>query len=203
MRYFLASLFFCFSLLAYGQHHADDVKAFQASLNKEYKDPEKSPLLPKALKRFKNHDFFPIDSSYRVQATLTTTENTPFFQMKTTTERLPSYRKFGLLQFNLQGKDFTVPVYQSKDLMRMKGYEDYLFLPFTDESNGKESYEGGRYLELRLPKEGSILEVDFNKAYNPYCAYNPKYSCPIVPEENHLPIAVRAGVRYIKKDVKK
>lgn len=188
-----------FFLFAQQDEAIADVKAFQEELNKEYKDPMKSPLGPKALKRFKKHDFFSIDLKYRVVAKLTLTDNTPFFQMRTTTDRLPQYRKFGMITFSLDGIAFQLPVYQSQDLMRVKEYEDYLFLPFTDLTNGKESYSGGRYLELRIPKEGNEVVVDFNKAYNPYCVYNSRFSCPIVPEENHLVLHVRAGVRYVEK----
>jgi len=173
-----------------------NITDFQKELNKEYKDPKKSPLEPKALKRFKKHDFFPVDLKYRVVAHLTVTENTPFFSMKTTTGRLPNYRKYGNIEFTLEGNDFQLPVYQSQDLMSTKTYEDYLFLPFTDLTNGAESYSGGRYLEVRIPKEGTEVIIDFNKSYNPYCVYSDRYSCPIVPAENNIATAIRAGVRY-------
>lgn len=174
-----------------------DVELFQQALNKEYKDPKKSPLEAKALRRFKKHDFFPVDVAYRVRAELEITENTPFFAMKTTTDRLPQYRKYGIIRFALKGIDYELPVYQSQDLMHRKEYEDYLFLPFTDLTNGKESYSGGRYVELRIPKDGNDVLVDFNKAYNPYCAYSARFSCPLVPQENNLPVEIRAGVRYV------
>lgn len=176
-----------------------DIAHFQQELNAEYKNPDKSPLDAKALKPFKQHDFFPVDLKYRVEAQLMVTENTPFFQMKTTGDRLPQYRKFGTILFTLDGVDYELPVYQSKDLMTRKEYEDYLFLPFTDRSNGKDSYVGGRYLEVRMPKEGNKVVLDFNKAYNPYCAYSDLYSCPLVPQENHLDAEIRAGVRFLKR----
>jgi uncharacterized protein (DUF1684 family) len=69
-----------------------------------------------------------------------------------------------------------------------------LFLPFSDLTCGKESYIGGRYIDLKIPTSDTIL-IDFNTAYNPYCAYNHKYSCPIVPLENDLPVAINAGVK--------
>lgn len=192
----IVSLFIGFATL--GQR-ATTAEEFQRDLNKEYKDPKKSPLEPKARKRFKGHNFFPIDARFRVEAELNLTESTPFFQMKTTTDRLPRYRKYGYLSFSIDGIDYQLPVYQSQDLMRMQGYEGYLFLPFTDLTNGSESYSGGRYLELRVPKEGNTVLVDFNMAYNPYCAYNHNYSCPVVPPENHIDTHVRAGVRFSKK----
>jgi uncharacterized protein (DUF1684 family) len=85
-------------------------------------------------------------------------------------------------------------VYQNIDLIKKSGYDDYLFLPFSDLTCGKESYIGGRYVDVRIQK-GTIWTIDFNKAYNPYCAYNYEYSCPIVPLENDLDIEILAGVK--------
>jgi uncharacterized protein (DUF1684 family) len=73
-----------------------------------------------------------------------------------------------------------------------------LFLPFLDNSNGGDSYGGGRYIDLRIPSDNE-LDIDFNTAYNPYCAYNEKYSCPIVPRVNYLDLEVRAGVKVFLK----
>lgn len=204
MKHTIILLLTTLPLLTHAQEDAHtaqkEIEHFQQELNTEYKDPDKSPLDAEAQKRFKEHDFFPVDLKYRVIAHLSITENTPFFQMKTTGDRLPQYRKFGSLHFTLDGIDYNLPVYQSKDLMTRKEYEDYLFLPFTDFSNGKESYVGGRYLEVRMPKEGNEVLLDFNKAYNPYCAYSDRYSCPLVPPENHLDTEIRAGVRFLKKN---
>lgn len=199
MRYLILLLFSFYCSFVFAQaDYLTDVKKFQEELNAEYKDPLKSPLDSKSRKKFKRHDFFPTDTSYRVMATLNITENTPFFKMPTTGDRLPQYRKYGDLVFILKGNRYSLPVYQSYDLMRMPAYKDYLFLPFTDLTNGITSYEGGRYIELRLPKKGDTLFLDFNKAYNPYCAYSLTYSCPIVPAENHLDVSIEAGVRFLK-----
>ena len=83
-------------------------------------------------------------------------------------------------------------MYQNVDLNKKTGYEDYLFLPFSDLTCGKESYIGGRYVDMKIQK-GKTWTIDFNKAYNPYCAYNYEYSCPIVPLENDLNIEILAG----------
>lgn len=203
MKSVIFSLLLISTLVSYAQEDLllaqKEIEHFQQTLNDEYKDPVKSPLEAKALKRFKKHDFFPVDLKYRVVARLTVTENTPFFQMKTTGDRLPQYRIFGSILFTLDGVEYQLPVYQSKDLLKTPTYEDYLFLPFTDLTNGKESYVAGRYLELRMPKEGNEVLVDFNKAYNPYCAYTDRYACPLVPSENHLDKEIRAGVRFLEK----
>ena len=81
--------------------------------------------------------------------------------------------------------------------MKKKGFENYLFIPFTDNSNGKTTYRGGRYLDATIPeKPTGYITLDFNKAYNPYCAYNKKYVCPIPPKNNYLDTDILAGVKY-------
>jgi hypothetical protein len=171
---------------------------FQKEINAEYKDASTSPLKDKDRKNFKGLEFFKFDTTYVVRARFERTpEETPF-QMKTTTERLPIYVKYGIVTFNLKRNAYRLNVYQNQDLMKKEGYEDYLFLPFLDDTNGEESYGGGRYIDLRIP-EGDEVVIDFNKAYNPYCAYNEKYSCPIVPRENYLDLKVEAGVKAFQK----
>lgn len=186
-------------LPTYVQAQADDaikdVLTFQKDLNKEYSDPDTSPLEKKALRHFKGVDFYPIDLQYRVHATLEKNDSSQFFGMKTTGTRLPNYRVYGIVTFALQGATFHLPVYQSQDLMKTEKYKDLLFFPFTDLTNGDETYGGGRYIDLYIPKDGNVLTIDFNEAYNPNCAYSHHYSCPLVPSENDMNIAVRAGVR--------
>ncbi len=171
---------------------------FQRQLNADYKDATKSPLKDKDRKEFTGLDFFKFDSTYAVTAQFKRTPEAEPFKMKTTTERLPVYLKYGELHFTLKGKAFRLNIYQNQELMREAGYEDYLFLPFLDETNSFESYGGGRYIDARIP-EGDTFVIDFNTAYNPYCAYNEKYSCPIVPRENYLKIRVEAGVKAFGK----
>ena len=124
--------------------------------------------------------------------------DTEWFNMKTTTDRLSKERVFGILTFELKGKSFELNVYQGQELMQKEGFENYLFLPFLDNTNGTFTYGGGRYIDLEIP-EGDIVEIDFNSAYNPYCAYNEKFSCPIVPGENYIDIDVEAGVKAFSK----
>ena len=172
-----------------------DVKKFQETINKEFADPKTSPLEGKELKKFKTLPFYDIDLKYRVVAKLHATSDTDFKPMKTTTARFANHRVYGTLEFTLEGKNIQIPVYQSKDLMNNPEYKDYLFFPFTDLTNNASTYGGGRYIDLRIP-QGNVIVLDFNKAYNPSCAYSPKYSCPIVPGENNIDVAITAGVKY-------
>lgn len=193
-RFYLSSLLLI-SFFSFAQDsNLISSKEFQDNLNKEYATAEESPLTKEDLAIFHGLDFFLIDEKYIVSARFVRAKNEKVFQMKTSTNRLPEYVKYGELHFKLQGKALQLNVYQNIDLIEKEGYEDYLFLPFSDETNGKESYIGGRYIDLRMQK-GKNWSIDFNKAYNPYCAYDYKYSCPIVPLENDLPIGINAGVK--------
>jgi uncharacterized protein (DUF1684 family) len=175
-----------------------DIISFQQDLDASFRDPEISPLPDRFRMRFDGLEFFEPDTSYRVWARLERTPDALPFQMQTSTDEQAAERVYGILSFTLKGSPYQLEVYQSPDLILEAGYEDYLFLPFSDRTNGKGTYEGGRYIDLRIPKGDSVL-LDFNKAYNPYCAYNPSYSCPLVPEVNRLDIEIPAGVKAFKK----
>ena len=197
MKYIITLFVLSFSLFTVAQTHQEEVTKFQEELNKEYKDPIKSPLTKKDFRKFKGHDFFPINDELRVMANFQRMENAIPFLMKTTTDRLPTYEVYGVATFEIDGKEYRLNIYQSHSLRNTVQYKNYLFLPFTDLTNGEGTYTGGRFIGLEIP-EADIIVIDFNKAYNPYCAYSPKYSCPIPPEENHLEIRVEAGVKYVK-----
>ncbi|WP_053975648.1 DUF1684 domain-containing protein [Mangrovimonas xylaniphaga] len=171
---------------------------FQKKLNAEFRDATMSPLTDEDRKGFKGLSFFDVDSSYVVSATLHRIPDSPWFLMKTTTDRESKERVYGVLKFELKGISYELKVYQGEELMTQEGFEDYLFLPFLDNTNGDESYGGGRYIDLKIP-EGDSLTIDFNKAYNPYCAYNARYSCPIVPRDNYLNAEIKAGVKAYEK----
>ncbi|PAM92915.1 hypothetical protein B4N84_20880 [Flavobacterium sp. IR1] len=167
---------------------------FQKTINSEYADEKTSPLMEEDLKTFKALDFYPINEKYFVNAKFEKAKNEKVFEMKTTGTRTPKYIKYGTLYFTINGVALQLNVYRNIDLSKSEEYKDHLFLPFSDLTSGKESYIGGRYIDLKIPK-GNKIVVDFNQAYNPYCAYNHKYSCPLVPLENDLKVEIKAGVK--------
>ncbi len=175
----------------------DSIQATQNELNEKFSNPETTILEPEMFKNFKGLDFYPIDLKYAVTATFVRTPNEKPFLMPTTTDRLPEYLKYGELHFELEGLDLVLEVFQNTS--PKEGYEDYLFLPFTDWTSGDGSYGGGRYLDLYIPQTDTMV-LDFNASYNPYCAYNENYSCPIPPKQNDLPIRIEAGVKEFKKN---
>ena len=166
---------------------------FQQELNTSFQDKETSPLTPEDREIFKGINFFPVDTTFRVEAQFVRTPLETPFQMPTTTDRKPYYVKYGEVYFSLKGEEYKLDLFQNLELSTDPEYRDYLFAPFTDETNGRSTYGGGRYLDLRIPA-AEVMIIDFNQAYNPYCAYNGKYSCPIPPEQNHLEVEITAGV---------
>ena len=179
-------------------NYTASIKDFQYEMNVEFTNEEESPLTIEGLKDFTALDFFSIDSTYKVIAKFELEKNPRLFEMPTTTDRKPIYKTYGTATFNLGGKTLKLHIYQNQDLIKKPEYINHLFIPFTDQTNGNESYGGGRYIDLEIPK-GDTIVIDFNKAYNPYCAYNDKYSCPIPPRENDLAITIKAGVKTYKK----
>lgn len=199
MKYFsfFISLFLlssCTSVLS--ENPTSGIKKFQQELNSEYTNAKTTPLRGSNFTNFTKHPFFPINLKYRVTADFVNTENPVPFDLPTSSGKTKKYREYGRATFLLDGKSFTVSLYQSLDLMKQKKYEDDLFLPFRDETNTIETYGGGKYLDLKIPKADKMI-IDFNKSYHPYCAYNAfDYNCPIVPVENILPLRIEAGVMY-------
>ena len=195
----LTFLFILISTLGFAQtlkKQVLEIKKFQSALNQEYKNPKETPLRGDNYTNFRQHPFFPINLKYRVTAKFTKTENAVPFENPTSSGKTKPYVEFGKATFVLDGKPQILTIYRSLNLIKMKGYEDHLFLPFRDETKGIETYGGGKYIDLRIPK-GDEIVIDFNQSYHPYCAYNAyDYSCPIVPQENFLPIRIEAGVMY-------
>ncbi|HXA02404.1 MAG TPA: DUF1684 domain-containing protein [Cytophagaceae bacterium] len=148
-----------------------------------------SPDSPIANKEnFKGLIYFEPTSDFKVKANLTLLNDTlPFFLSKNDA-RKSKYVRYAIATFMLNNQQYNLT------LLKLEGKIDnnVLFIPFSDKTNGGETYEGGRYLDVRLKNENSIV-LDFNLAYNPYCAYNYKYSCPIPPRENVLSISIEAG----------
>lgn len=192
-KLFLLLVFCAFSVVAQ-QYDEVKVQVFQNELTTEFADSLKSPLTREDRLAFKGLDFYAPNPAYFVVAHFKRTKKEKPFQMKTTGTRTPTYVKYGELTFTLDGRPFKLNLYQNVELVKKKEFTNYLFLPFSDLTSGKETYIGGRYIDLRIPA-GDTVGLDFNQAYNPYCAYNHKYSCPIVPLENDLDIEIRAGVK--------
>ena len=197
----LLSLVIIFSFSCREEKRYQDVNLteYQRQVNNYFKDASVSPLKPKDLKNFQGLDFFEFDSIYVVKAKIEETKESLPFKMKTTTDIPADVRKYADLFFQITDKEFELSVYENLEYEGVEGYENYLFLPFLDETNENETYGGGRYLDLFLNGTDSII-IDFNKAYNPKCVYDENFSCPIVPRKNFLNTRIEAGVKNFIKN---
>lgn len=164
----------------------------------EFVNSVDSPLTQYDKENFKGLNYFDADPNFVINAKIEKSLQSDTIKMKTTTERLPLYIIYGTATFSLSGKNHHLTIFQNVGLMKNEEYKDYLFIPFTDETSGEDSYGGGRYIDARITSEDTIM-IDFNRAYNPYCVYNKKYSCPIPPSENHLDIKITAGEKSFLK----
>lgn len=177
---------------AASHEYVNAVEARRTMKDRFFKADRNSPLTAEQMQEFNNLPYFPIDPGYRVAARFVVNAEPHLFAIQTSTGEERVYVRVGRLEFELGGKDLTLMAYQSQDEVRRQGKGGHLFVPFTDETSGNTSYGGGRYLDIDWP-EGETTIIDFNLAYNPYCAYNHNYSCPIPPPENRLPVAIQAG----------
>jgi uncharacterized protein (DUF1684 family) len=145
--------------------------------------------------------FFTINEKYKVTASVEETGNSKWFSMETSGAIKKTFRVYGVLHFSINDTAVTLNIYQSQNLMNIAEYKNHLFLPFTDITSGEETYAAGRYIDLDISDiKNNKLVIDFNKAYNPYCAYvSGKYNCPIPPKENQLPVAILAGEKIFSK----
>mgnify|MGYP001376693493 FL=1 len=173
------------------KRYNNDLTPFQREINDFFKDASVSPLKKRDLKNFRGLDFFTYDSTYLVTAKLTKTPKEKPFMMLTTTDMVVEYIKYGTVSFELLDNQYSLDIYKN---LEDPNERDNLFLPFLDDTNGNESYGGGRYINLDIPQVDNLI-IDFNSAFNPYCVYDEKYSCPIVPRENYIPLEIKAGVK--------
>ena len=192
-------IIFSFSCKEKKRYQDVNLTEYQRQVNNYFKDASVSPLKPKDLKNFQGLDFFEFDSIYVVKAKIEETKESLPFKMKTTTDIPADVRKYADLFFQITDKEFELSVYENLEYEGVEGYENYLFLPFLDETNENETYGGGRYLDLFLNGTDSII-IDFNKAYNPKCVYDENFSCPIVPRKNFLNTRIKAGVKNFIKN---
>lgn len=182
------------------QSHKDDVVKFRQHYKEEFITEKNSPLKAADTGYLR---FYAPDAKYKVTAQVTLTPDAQPFKIKTHTQKEKDYKEYAVFTFKLKGKNLTLHAYQMVNWEKVPTHKDMLFVPFTDETNTTETYGGGRYIDLDTKdiKDGKIV-LDFNKCYNPYCAFAEGYSCPIPPRENSLDIAIKAGEKLFGKEVK-
>lgn len=183
------------SLQAQESSFIGEIKQYREEQNNEFLNPDKSPLTPEERSAFEGHEFFRADEAYRIKARFEPTPKDKPFPLGTSKGGTQLYKRIGILHFELKGKRYTMEAYLQVQRFRIPGQKPIVFLPLVDETTAITTYGGGRYLHYEGIPEGTEWVIDFNKLYNPYCAYSDKYECPMVPEPNHLPLAIEAGIK--------
>jgi len=175
------------------EQREEKLKAFRLKRDQFFKNDSHSPLKESAQKKFKALIYYPIDLKYAVTGSIEKypTEPKPIYvNLPTNKEREKKYVKYGRFKFKLEGKEYILQIYRPLG-------EGELFLPFKDKTSETETYRMGRYLNIEPMPGGKVL-IDFNRAYNPFCEFNEKYTCPFAPKENWLDIEIRAGEKRYK-----
>jgi hypothetical protein len=173
--------------------YGDEIQSWHADKDRFMREADLSPIPREKRASFPPLSYFPTEPEYRVPATLIVSQGGDVLEMPTSTGPLRPMRRIGTLHFMLKGQGRTLTAFVDATENDMR----HLFVPFGDLTNGAETYTGGRYLDLNRTATG-IYDLDFNRAYHPFCYFNPTYECPIPPRENRLPAPVRAGERMDK-----
>jgi len=166
----------------------EKLKSFREKKDRFFKEDSQSPLREIDRKKFRGLIYYPIDLKYSITGLIEKYPAEPkplYITLPTNKEVGRKYVKYGWFKFKWEGIEYVLQIYRPLAV-------NELFLPFKDKTSGVETYEKGRYLYVEPMPGGKVL-IDFNRAYNPFCQYNEKYTCPFAPEENWLRIAIRAG----------
>ncbi len=173
-----------------GVPYPDRIAADRAAKDAAFTGSSDSPVTAADRGRFVPLAYYAVEERFRVPASLVPAEGEPALEMPTSTGKRRQMRRAGVLKFSVEGRPLSLTAFVEADDRAMLR----LFVPFTDETNGTETYTAGRYLDLDRTAT-NLYDLDFNRAYHPYCYYNPQYDCPYPPRENRLAAPIRAGER--------
>ncbi len=203
-RLFLTTIFLLFaatSLAAEGEDYLDlkiqekRVLEWRKERDTFFKTHQRSPLSPKEKRNFKSLKYYPFNPKYvfcgQIERYSFHINNPKYYATFLTNKGINKrYIRYGTFHFKLDGKEYSIEIYKSI-------LSDNLFIPFKDKTNGKESYDGGRYIDAEI-LQGYKMVLDFNMAYHPSCAYNDNFICVLPPRENTLDVEIRAGEKNFK-----
>jgi uncharacterized protein len=173
--------------------YLDSINDWRATKDRFMQQSTDSPIPPERRATFPPLTYFPVEPEYRVPASLTVDRTNDVLEIPTSRGERRPHNRVGKLSFTLKGQLLTLTAFVEVGQQDMR----QLFVPFGDLTNGTETYPGGRYLELERTATG-IYDLDFNRAFHPFCYYNPSYDCPYPPRENRLSLPIRAGERMAR-----
>ena len=170
--------------------YPEEIAAHRAEIDAFMRGASESPIPAARRAAFQALPYYPIDEQYRVPAALRVARSDEIIEMSTSTGKPRRMRRIGTLAFTLKGQPLTLTAFAEADDTALRR----LFVPFGDLTSGMDTYQGGRYLDLDLKGSG-VYDLDFNRAYHPYCVFNPEYECPVPPRENRLKVPILSGER--------
>ncbi len=175
----------------FAQNYNQEIENFRQQQFQSLSQEANGPI---AVQNLTFLQYFEADETFKVMADVEYLLNEPTFRMPTSDGTSKEFKRYGLLTFTLKGQKFTLPLYENVSRFQSSVQSSYLFLPILDRTTGESTYESGRYIDVKKQdiKDGKLI-VDFNKAYNPYCAYSSGYRCPQPPKANYLDIDIAAG----------
>lgn len=180
--------------MLYAQTHIEEITAYRKKQLQDLTIGEGAPLKKRDASDI---TYFEINGKYRVEANIQLLKEEKPFNMPTYEGTTKEFIRFARLHFEIDGVKRVLTAYKNLSIPgALAALNTTFFIPFKDETNGEETYGGGRYLDLPIPKGTEKIQLDFNKAYNPYCAYSDGYRCPVPPFENHLSFPIRAGEKH-------
>jgi uncharacterized protein (DUF1684 family) len=174
--------------------YEEEIAAWRTEKDRFMRDAPESPVIAAERAAFPALPYFPINPEYRVPAALSPTPDTEAIEMPLSTGQRRKMRRVGMLEFSLKGQPLKLTAFVEASDRTLRR----LFVPFGDRTNGTETYPAGRYLDLDRTATG-LYEIDFNRAYHPFCLFNPTFECPVPPRENRLDVPVRAGEKLATK----
>lgn len=194
-RCFLSAvLVLCVSNLCAQHSFTDSIQSVRTAKDVELKSKKHSPLQKKDRRAFDHLNYYPVDEAWNLEVDFAIVEHGDTVDMMTSSGKTKQFYVYGRITIYHDGKRESLFAYNR---IWPEGYvSEYppsLFIPFKDHTSGNETYGGGRYLDIDIPAESGLIELDFNLCYNPYCAYGDGFSCPLPPEVNHLGFEVKAG----------
>ena len=168
--------------------YSEEIAAHRAAIDAFMRGSSESPIPVDKRSALQPLPYYPIDEQYRVPAGLTIADSDQIIELSLSTGQKRQMRRIGALAFTLKGETFRLTAFADLNDTRLRR----LFVPFGDLTSGTETYQGGRYLDLDRNASG-VYDLDFNRAYHPYCVFDSRYECPVPPRENRLKVPIRAG----------
>ncbi len=175
--------------------YADDIKNLRTAKDQQMTDAASTPLNAGQIARFSGLDYFSIDIKYKLNAQLVLADPQKEVSLNTTAGDTIKLIKYGTVTFDYRGDTYSLSVFKNKNLPEFGSNSQQLFIPFTDNTNGRKTYENGRYLTIETKGDGNSVVVDFNMAFNPHSGYNSQYSSVIPPAENIMGVSMKSGER--------